>query len=64
MTYFLPESGVREGKRQQLALLGVGFRTCMTKEQRWLQVKSHAGGSLALGKDSDFFFDRGEPFRS
>src|SRR3954451_15135006 len=30
----------------------------VAKGKRWAQVKSHAGGSLAAGKDPDFFFDR------
>jgi hypothetical protein len=49
-------------KGQQLACLGVRFRSCMTKEQRRSQVKSHAGGSLAARQDPDFFFDRGGQF--
>src|SRR3954470_3200889 len=53
-------AGIRgtDGKRQQLACLGVGFRSGVTKEQRRPQVKSHAGGSLAARQDPDFFFDR------
>src|SRR4051812_36289395 len=54
-------AGIRgtDGKRQQLACLGVpGIRSCMTKKQRRPQVKDHAGGSLAAGQDPDFFFDR------
>ena len=57
-------AGIRctDGKRQQLACLGVRFRSGMTKEQRRPQVKSHAGGSPSAGQDSDFFLDRGGPF--
>src|SRR3954451_21115968 len=53
-------AGIRctDGKRQQLACLGVRFRSGVTKEQRRPQVKSHAGGSLAARQDPDFFFDR------
>jgi hypothetical protein len=32
------------------------------EEAEVAQVRSHAGGSLASGKDSDSFFQRGEPF--
>jgi hypothetical protein len=57
-------TGIRctEGKGQQLACLGVRFRSGMTKEQRRPQVKGHAGGRQATGQDPDFFFDRGGPF--
>ncbi|MFL6451666.1 MAG: hypothetical protein ACJ746_28910, partial [Bryobacteraceae bacterium] len=53
-------AGIRgtDRKRQQLACPGVRFRSGVTKEQRWPQVKRHAGGSLAAGQDSDFFFYR------
>ena len=49
-------------KGQQLACLGARFRSCMRKEQRRSQVKSHAGGRLAARQDPDFFFDRGGQF--
>ena len=57
-------AGIRgtDRKRQQLACLGVRFRSCMTKEERRPQVKSHAGGSLPAGQDPDFFFDGGGQF--
>jgi hypothetical protein len=64
MTKMPPYAGDGRRKGQQLACLGGRFGSCMTKEQRRPQVKSHARGRLAARQDADFFFDRNAHMRA